>query len=130
MSADLQPDELEVLQAEPPIGPQPAVHVIVDGPVRTQDLPRKQGATRSRVIGTTPQKYFAADHRRASVRGVSIGQNVLIAHNAASAADPSTMALWPVNTPFLITSDSEIWFASASGTTTISTITEYWATGE
>jgi len=126
---ELQPNELEIMQGEND-GPEPAVVVRVDGPVRTQDLPRKSGATRTRTIGIAPAKYLAADHRRAIARVVSIGQNMLVAFNMASAADPSTMAEWPAGLVFTLTADSELWLASKTGTTQVSIVTEFWATGE
>jgi hypothetical protein len=126
---DLQPEELEVMQAEID-GPEPSVLVRVDGPIRTQDLPRKSGATRTRTIGTTPARYLAADHRRSNARVVSIGQNMLVAFNMASAADPSSMAEWPAGLVFTLTADSELWLASKTATTQVSIVTEFWATGE
>lgn len=126
---DLQPDELDALQAETD-GPEPSVKVSVDGPVRTQDLPRKQAASRTRIATTTPLKYLAADHRRASAKVVSFDQDMLIAFNVASAGDPSTMSRWPKGVQYTLTADSELWVASITATSTISITTEFWATGE
>jgi hypothetical protein len=132
MSADneFQPDVFDAMQFEPE-GREAAVKVIVTGPVRIQDLPRKAGATFTRLAVTTaPMKLLAADHRRAAARIVSIGQNMLVALSAASAQDASRMALWPANLVFLCEADTEVWVASATATTTISVVTELWATGE
>lgn len=132
MSADIefQPDDFDVMQAEPD-GREPAVKVHVIGQVRVQDLPRKAGATFTRLaVTTTPMRLLAADHRRAAARIMSIGQNMLVALSAASAQDTSRMALWPANTVFLCEADTEVWVASATATTTISVVTELWATGE
>jgi hypothetical protein len=130
---DLQPEDLAVLQAED-AGPEPTVRTVVakvETPVRTQALPRKAGATRTRTgVTTTPVRFLAADHRRASAAVVSIGQNMLIALVPAAASDPSTMALWPQNVPFILTADTELWVASATGTTTVTVITELWAAGD
>lgn len=129
---DLQPDDLEALQAEP--GPEPAVNVQLVGtmgPVRVQDLPRKAGATRTRLgVTTTPVRVLGADHRRAIARVVSIGQAMLFALSYTSSQDPSTMATWPAGLVFELTADTELWVASSTGTTTISVMTEFWATGE
>lgn len=125
---DLQPDELEALQAETG-RPEPAVHVLIDGPVRTQSLPRKAAGSRTRTITTTSQKILSADHRRASATLLAAG-NFLIAFNSASASDPSTMALWLANVPYPHTSDSEVWVAAATGTVILGIITEAWAAGE
>lgn len=131
MSVDLQPDELEALQAEPATEPPVRVEVSkVEGPVRTQALPRKSGATRTRQVGTTPIKLLSGDHRRASAQIISIGNPMLIAFNMASQSDPTTMAVWPASVPYVLTADTELWVASSTATTNISVITEYWATGE
>lgn len=129
---ELQPDELEVLQAEDP-GTEPMVRVTVarlEVPVRTLELPRKAGATRTITVGTTPQRVLQSDHRRATARVMSIGQNMLIGYNSAMAGDPSRMGLWPANTVFTMNVDGELWIASATATTSISYFTELWATGE
>jgi len=131
VSAELQPGELEVLQAEPITDPPIRVKVTeIDAPIRTQSLPRKSGGTRTRTIGTTVGKVLSADHRRAQATVISIGQNMLFALNSASAQDPSTMALWPQNVPYVLTADTELYVASATGTTSISIITEFWAAGD
>lgn len=130
---ELQPNDLEAIQSEVE-GPEPAVRVELaktSVPIRTQELPHKSGGTRTvSPVGVTAQRILTADHRRATVRLISIGQNMLVAFNMASAADPSRMALWPANVAFTYTADTEVWVASATGTTSISVITEFWANGE
>lgn len=128
MSADLQPDELDALQAEE-TEVQPAVIVKHEGPLRVQVLPRKQGGTRTRNLTTTPALLLSADHRRASFTIISPAA-ILFAFSGSSAQDPSTMAAWPANVPFTGTADTALYVAAATGTTTVSVITEYWATGE
>lgn len=128
MSADLQPDELDSLQAED-TGPQPAVLVKHEGPVRTQALPRKNAGTRTRNLTTTPQLLLSADHRRASATIISPAA-ILFAFTATAAGDSSTMAAWPANVPYTLTADAALYAAAATGTTTITIVTEFWATGE
>jgi len=128
MSADLQPDELEALQAED-TSVQPAVLVKNDGPLRVQVLPRKQGGTRTRTLSTTPQLLLSADHRRGSFTLISTAA-FLFAFSASSAQDPSTMAAWPANVPYVCTADTALYAAAATGTAPLSIITEFWATGE
>lgn len=128
MSADLQPDELEALQAEETTV-QPAVLVKHEGPIRVQVLPRKQGGTRTRTLSTTPQLLLSADHRRASFTLISPAA-FLFAFSAASAQDASTMAAWPANVPYVCTADTALYAAAQSGTAALSIITEFWATGE
>lgn len=132
MVPDLQPEELEVLQAEDP-GVDPIIRVEiarVEVPVRTQDLPRKAGGTIQKTVGVTPVQLLNSDHRRASARVISVGQNMYLAYSGQTAQDVSRMALWPANVPFPMTVDSALWVASATSTTIISVITEMWATGE
>lgn len=129
---DLQPDDLEVMQAEGDNG-LAAVHVIVDevrGAVRVQPLPRKAGGTRTRTgIPTTATLLLKADHRRASATIMSVGGAMLIAFSQASSQDPSMMAAWPANVPYMLTADTELWVAAQTGTIAVSIITESWATG-
>lgn len=127
-SDDLQPDKDEVLQNEEI--PDVAVAVRIESPVRTTSLPNKGGATKTLTIGTTtPVRMVNADHRRAKATFISIGANALFALNNASAQDPSRMALWPQNVPYVVTADTEVWVLSASATTSISVTTELWAEG-
>lgn len=128
MSADLQPEELESLQAEQAF-PQPPVIVKHDGPIRTQPLPRKQGGTRIRPLTTTVQLLLSADHRRASFTLISPAA-ILFAFSAASAQDPSTMAAWPANVPYTCTADVALYAAAATGTAVLTIVTEFWATGD
>jgi len=132
---DLQPDDLEALQAEP--GPEPAVNVHIagaTGPVRIQELPRKSGATKTLTgVGVLPgglTRILAADHRRAIARVISVGQPMLFALTNAAAQDSSRMALWPAGVVLELTADTELWVASSTATTSISVMTEFWATGE
>jgi hypothetical protein len=131
---DLQPSVDEVLQAEHPDDVSQAVPVRVVGadvPVRTQDLPKKAGATRSQTVtATTWVRLLTADHRRAIARVISVGQNMLVAYNLASTQDDSRAALVPANTWLPSSAVTEIWVKSATGTTVVSYITEMWATGE
>lgn len=131
-AVELQPDDLEAMQVETEDpGPAARVQVVgMDGPVRTQALPRKAASTKTRTVGVAPVRMLAADHRRAVAQVVSIGQNMLFAFSQTGAQDPSAMALWPQNVPFTLTADTELWVASATGTTSISVVAEYWATGE
>lgn len=126
---DLQPDDLEVLQAETG-EPGPAAHVVVDGPVRTQDLPHKAAAAFSKTIGTTPVRILRADHRRATAQVMSIGGNMWFAFSESAAAGTGTSAQWPQNTTMTLTADVDLWVYAVSGTTLVSVKVEQWATGE
>lgn len=132
MVPDLQPDELDVLQAEES-GAVPRIPVSIEGvtlPIRVQMLPRKAGATFSKTVGTTPTRLLTSDHRRAEARVMSVGQNMYVGYSNAMAQDFSRMVLWPANTTFLMQHDGELWVAAATAQTTISVAVEQWATGE
>lgn len=129
MSADLQPDELEALQAEATTV-QPAVIVKHEGPVRIQELPRKSAGSRTRTVTTTMTKLLSADHRRAKAVLIATGNPIYIAFSNASAQDPSTCGIWPVGVPYTLTADSELWVGSTTATAVVSIFTEFWATGE
>jgi hypothetical protein len=130
---ELQPDPDEVLQVEEPAGTEPEVKVRVNGPVRTQALPRKGGATFTKnVVALTAGpalQVLRADHRRAQAVLLAAAA-VLVAYGDANAQDASTMALWPANTPLTVSGTVDVYVAAATGTTTVSVLTELWATGE
>lgn len=130
--SDLQPDTGEVLQEEPEYVMPVQGAVSVTGPVRTQALPRKGGATRTRVVGDTKAvQLLTADHRRAKVTLMSMDQEMLVAFSEASTADPSAMSVWPKGVPFPCEATVEVWAQSAvtAQTTRISVTTELWAEG-
>jgi hypothetical protein len=126
---DINPPKDDVMQVEV-IPESEAVPVQVEGPVRVQVLPRKGGSTRTRTISTTPVRLLSADHRRAMATLISIGTNVLFALGKEQAADPTTMALWPQNVPYVVTADTEVWVAAVVGPTQVSITTELWAEGD
>jgi voltage-gated potassium channel Kch len=128
---ELQPTTDEALQAEQEPGPGAPVEVTVNGPVRTQELPRKAGGTRTRFgVTTSVIKLLSADHRRAQAVVIAVTNPIRIALSLASAQDISTMALWPVGVPYVLTADTELYVCASTGTADISVITEMWATGE
>lgn len=129
---ELQPDASEVLQEE---GDDQAVTVpvcveYVKGPVRTQQLPRKAGSTRTRSVShTTPWRALAADHRRASATLVS-GAAFLVAFSETAAQSDGTMSWWPANVPLSIGCDTDVWVKVAGDADAdVSVLTERWAAG-
>jgi hypothetical protein len=127
---EFQPDLVDVLQIEGAFGTEPPVNVKVNGPVRTQELPSKAGATFTKVVTTAPIKLLFSDHRRSRATIISVGQNMLVAFSSAAAQDSSRMALWPANLPYTHLGGTELWVASATTTTAVSVLTSLWATGE
>lgn len=138
MSAnELQPDVEEVLQVEPD-GYEPTVKVSQQGPVRTQALPRKAGATFTKTLSSTaPQRLLGADHRRASAL-INAEDNIWIAYNKAgiqSALDnvdqnQAYRFLGSINPPFAVGATVEVWACAVTSTARVSVSTELWATGE
>lgn len=131
-TVDLQPDTDEVLQSE--AYKEPPVSVCVESvktPVRTQELPRKGGTTRSRTVdNVSPWHAIAADYFRGKATIISVGQNMLVGFNQVSTSDPSLMLLWPANVPFYVSAVVDVYILSATATTTVSVATELWATGD
>jgi len=130
--SDLQPDLEEVLQTEEHGGNEEIpVTVVVSGVVRSQALPEKSGATKTIAnVTTIPQKVLQADHRRARTTLLATGGSMRFAFNAASAQDPSRMALWPAGLPMIHLGDDEVWVAADAGTVSVTVISGRWAVGE
>lgn len=128
---ELQPDVDEVLQVEEPAGVEPVVRVEQQGPVRTQELPRKAGSTKTVTANPLPSPFrlLRPNPRRFSAYVVS-DSAFLVAFNNASAQEASTMARWPANVPLPVTADVDVWVAAETGTADVSAVVEYWATGE
>lgn len=134
MSTDLQPDVTEVLQSEEPYGDTHTVDVAVCGPVRTQPLPRKGGATFTKtvgVLGAVPgaANVLRADHRRA-VAYLVAASPFLVAYNDANAQSIDTMALVPANVLLPVSATVDVWVAAPTATVAVSVLVEDWATGE
>jgi hypothetical protein len=72
---------------------------------------------------------MAADDRRAQATLIAPSA-FLFALSQASAQDPSMMAAWPANVPYVLTAGTPIYAAAATATVALSIITEFWATGE
>lgn len=128
----MQPDMEEVLQVEEPAGKEPVVKVSQQGPTRTQALPRRGGATRTVAnIGVLPNAVLIlrANPRRGGCFIVAPAA-FLVAYNDASMQDVSTMALWPANVPLPVTATVDVWVAAATGTVSVSVVSEFWASGE
>lgn len=129
-AVELQPDPDEVLQTEP-AGHEPIVKVSQQGPVRTQGLPRKGGATYTKNVPTFPNtlQILRPDHRRAQADLISSAA-VFVAYGKANAQDTSTMALLPPNVRLPVSGTIEVWVTCTVGTPTISVFIENWATGD
>jgi len=132
VASDLQPDTGEVLQEEPDYVMSVQGCVSVKGPVRTQELPRKGGATRTRTVSDT--KYVQVlenDMRRGQMTLMSMDAEMGVGFSEAAMQDPMSMSVWPKAVPFRVNAATEVWVicAEATKTTRISITTELWAQG-
>lgn len=131
MASDLQPDVGEVLQEEPY---KMAVtgEVSVCGPVRTQELPRKNGATKTRVVGDTAYvQLLDNDPRRGFMLVMSMDAELYYGFTEASMQASSAMSVWPKGVPLTLPVAAELWVmcAEAAKTTRVSVTTGLWAVG-
>jgi hypothetical protein len=129
---DLQPDTKEILQEEPDYVMPVNGCVTVKGPVRTQELPRKSGSTRTITVTTTPKRLLVADHRRAWVllRALDADDAVAYSFNQASAQDLSTMSELPGGETDRLDVTAELHVRAVADTARVSVTTGNWADGE
>lgn len=130
--SDLQPDTPEVLQEEPEYVMSVQGAVTVKGPVRTQALPRKGGATRTRTVGATKAAHvLTPDHRRARVTLMSMDQEMLVGFSEAAIQDAASMTVWPKAVPFVCEATVDVYVQCAvdAEETRVSITTELWAEG-
>lgn len=131
-NTDLQPDVEEVLQSEE--YEDVTIKVCVEKiktPVRTQELPRKQGGTKTITVDALgPTRLVPPDHNRAEIIVTSFNEDVYIAYNPQAAEDPSTMQRWPVRVPCHIELTSAVYVRAVQNTAIVSYGTRLWAVGE
>jgi hypothetical protein len=128
---DLQPDVGDVLQEEPYTMPVTGA-VAVDGPVRTQELPRRNGATKSRTVSDTAYvQLLDNDPRRGFMLVMSMDAELYYGFTEASMQAPSAMSVWPAKVPLTLPVAAELWVmcAEAGKTTRVSVTTGLWAAG-
>lgn len=130
--SELQPDTAEVLQEEPEYVMSVQGCVTIKGPVRTQELPRKSGSTRTMTLDETPRRVLTADHRRAwmQLRALDADAAVVYAFNEASAGELQTMSELPGGQVDRLDCTTELWVAAADTTARVSITTSNWADGD
>lgn len=133
MTSDLQPDTSEVLQEEPEYVMSVQGCVSVKGPVRTQELPRKGGATRTRIVNDTKYvQLLEADKRRGRLTVMSMDAEMYVGFSEASMQAPDSAAgVWPKGVPLIVTAAVDVFVmcAEAAKTTRVSVFPELWAEG-
>lgn len=109
----MDPDDAEILQSEDV--PLTAVPVVIQGPVRVQQLPRKSPGARTLVVTSAPQLIFPADPHRASCVLLSAGAFVVgFSPTGFGDGDQQPAAvLWQAGIPFRTEAVTEIWVISA-----------------
>lgn len=132
VDVDLQPDVSEVIQEEPEAEySTPIVDVAVCGPVRTQQLPRKAGGTKTVTLDAiTPKHILTADHRRGMAYLVSHTEDFMLAYSKTSSTDDESMARIPKNILFPVGATVDVYVKAQATTTTLSVVQEGWAAGD
>lgn len=124
----LEPDVDDVLQAEPTN--EPAVKVKVEGPVRTQPLPRKGGATFTKTVSqTVPVQLLRADPRR-RIATLSAADDFYVSFTESGIQAPATCYRNWGHTNIIVEAVTDVWVLAASATIQISVLTELWAMGD
>ena len=130
-TSELQPDVEEVLQEEPyKMAVQGEVSIC--GPVRTQELPRKGGATKTKVVTDTAYvQVLDNDMRRGFVLVMSMDAELYFGFGEASKQAVTAMSVWPKGVALPVPVASELWVqcAEAGKTTRVSVTTGLWAAG-
>lgn len=130
MSADLSPDNDDLLQEEEhPVAMTP-IPVVVEGPTRVVELPGTNLIMDQRDVDNTAgnaQRIFGKDPRRKSLTLIASGGAIRVATSQAVCV-PGSGAIIPVGVPLRITASTEVWVAASSGSaTTVSYVAEQWA---
>jgi hypothetical protein len=125
-SFDPRPDAEDLVQDAEPTPALMTVPVALDGPVRTQQLPRSSSGRRTVRVGTTPRRVLSADPRRA--RTLILPQsNTITLGSSQSEATGTYAAVWPAWLPLELFDADELWIAAPAGDTDVTVITENWA---
>lgn len=116
------PELQDVLQRPDALLPE-TVPVKHEGPVYTQELPAVLGTVSQHAIGTAPETILSEDPFRKRATIISTDNAFLIIRGKFNNG-PGTSATWPANVPFVYGATSSLSVATATGTATISVITE------
>lgn len=115
---DFEPDIDEVLQREDDDITEPTVKVSVEGPVRTQALPRKSNGIRGiSLSATSATRLLTADPSRASATLTTMADGVWLA-GSKQEAEGGRPAPVPPNQVLVLDATDEVW-AMAQGTETV-----------
>lgn len=117
--------ELQDIMQRPEAPLSVTVPVKHDGPLPTQELPAVLGTAETWPITTTPQVVLTRSRTRKKATLISTDNPVLIMPRRSNIGT-NTGATWPANVPFVYTAETELSVCTATGTATLSVITEDW----
>ena len=95
------------------------------GPVQVHQLPAKLGTAFAVTASSTPQQILGADRFRKVARLIST-DNPFGVSVSRSVNGTQTGAVWPANVPLILEHSDAITVYTASGTASVSVITENW----
>jgi hypothetical protein len=127
---DMTPDPSDIVQAEyDPNETTPAVHVCVEGHVRTQELPRVSAGIRG--VPCSPDaavRLLSADPTRAVARLIPYAGDILIggSKQECEGGQPAPLA---VGTVLEVTAADEVWAVAMTDATTVLVVQERWSNG-
>jgi hypothetical protein len=128
-SHDHGPSIQEEAQQEPTVESYPPVSVVVEGPVRVQDLPAVVNSIRTVVCPSdnTSVNVANSDLRRKTITVISTDQPFILGTNKSD-VDGSAGAKFPINVPIVITGTALLYAKSATNATaaTLSVIELDW----
>lgn len=132
-----QPDDSELFQLES--GPEPAIRVTVQNPIRSQAMPNKAAATRTRSVpaGTSTQILFA-DHKRSLCWISVLAFPVILSTEPISASELAGTPIIAANgfpvavgaTIGPLRTSTSLFALGVGGTAVVGTLVENWAAGD
>jgi hypothetical protein len=126
---ELSPDASEVLQHEIVASRMAPVPVVVEGPVRVQRAPNKNGYIRSigLVQNGAPQLILPADSRRARAQIVARGGVVRLASSVVDFEHTQYFELTNGAISVTLEHTGEVYAATIAADTSVHMIVEHWA---
>lgn len=124
-----EPDIDDVLQREDTDIAEPTVTVCVEGPVRTQALPRKSnGIMGIPLSATAARRLLTADPSRASATVTTLDTPIWLA-GSKQEAEGGRPAPMPPNQVLILDAADEVWAMAQGADTVIGLIQSRWADG-
>lgn len=128
MSAPIEPDDAEIMQVEAE-GP---IHVTIDGPVRTVELPAKSSGMRvydlpsDAIAGAEPIRLLGRDPRRKSVLFKIVSGNIKmgVTKNEAGGAYAAEFLSGDL---FTLVSTDEIWMLGLGAVARVTVVNQAFA---